>query len=128
MAISVALRGAPRAGVSHTPGPVVQASLQIQVVAVVIVIPLVSAKAVVQQNRRNALVPLFRRNIAACAVVHRHLRQTDVEAQRGKIEANFAARNGRRQGNTGVVCHLGQFRKCADIHTQAVKHCAGDTG
>ncbi|MNZ87895.1 hypothetical protein D3C78_1067700 [compost metagenome] len=81
MAISVALRGAPRAGVSQTPGPIIQASLQIQVVAIVIVIPLVSAKAVVQQNRRDALVPLLRRNITACGVVHRHLRQTDVEAQ-----------------------------------------------
>ncbi|MNL66106.1 hypothetical protein D3C87_1905240 [compost metagenome] len=80
MAFPVTLGITPCTIISQTPCAVVQPTLQIQVIAVVIVIAPVAGKAVVQQESRNPFIPLFRWNVATRAVLHRHLRQADVQA------------------------------------------------
>ncbi len=123
--LTVILRVTPRAVITQTPGTVVQPALQVQVITVVVAPP-VAGKAVIQQRGGDAFIPLLRRNIAAGTVLHRHLRQTDVEAQRGKVEYRFASGNSRGERNAGIALHVAQFRERRDIDAKAIEQRACD--
>ena len=119
----------PRRIIAQTPGAQIQAALQIKIVAVLMAGAAAAAagEIIVQRQGVNPLIPLLRRNIAARALLHTGLRNTDIKFLVLKIKVGAGIRNiGKRYA--AVFRQRFQRRKGIFIQSHRFQPGKGETG